>query len=75
MNSALVALSSVSAFKGTLNGIEVSDNAVFIDELWDPNSRNVHLVVSNVKLNENANQIIKSVLNAYAEFELQLRLN
>jgi hypothetical protein len=47
----------------------------FIDDFTDPNSRDVHLVVSNVKLNEITNQIIKSGSNQNAEFELQPRLN
>ena len=47
----------------------------FIDDFTDPNSRDVYLVVSNVKLNEITNQIIKSGSNQNAEFELQPRLN
>jgi hypothetical protein len=68
-------LSNVSSFTGALNGNKLPENAVFIDDYSDQNNRSVHLVVSNVKLNEVTNQIIKAGINPYAEFELQPLLN
>ncbi len=70
-----IQLSNASAFTGALNGNKLPENAVFIDDFTAPNKRSVHFVVSNVKLNEVTNQIIKAGINPYAEFELQPHLN
>ena len=70
-----IPLSNVSSFTGALNGNKLPENAVFIDDYSDQNNRSVHFVVSNVKLNEVTNQIIKSGVNPYAVFELQPLLN
>ena len=43
-----------------LNGYKLPENARFIDDYTDPNKRNEHFIVSNVKLNEVINQIIKA---------------
>src|SRR5687768_16258234 len=63
-------LSSVSAFKGTLNGMEIPRNTILIDDYTDQNNRIVHVVIVNFKLKEFANQIIKSGGNSYAIFEI-----
>jgi len=44
---------------------------VFLDDFSDQDNRNLHMIVSNVRLNEVTNQIIKAGSNPYAEFELQ----
>ena len=64
-------LSSVSAFKGTLNGMEIPRNTILIDDYTDQNNRIVHVVIVNFKLKEFANQIIKSGGNSYAIFEIE----
>jgi hypothetical protein len=64
-------LSSVSAFKGTLNGMEIPRNTILIDDYTDQNNRIVHVVIVNFKLKEFTNQIIKSGGNSYAIFEIE----
>lgn len=64
-------LSSVSAFKGTLNGMEIPRNTILIDDYTDQNNRVVHVVIVNFKLKEFTNQIIKSGGNSYAIFEIE----
>lgn len=64
-------LSTVSAFTGTLNGMEIPRNTVLIDDYSDENNRIVHIVITNFKLKEFTNQIIKEGGNPYAIFELK----
>lgn len=64
-------LSNVSAFTGTLNGMEIPRNTVLIDDYSDENNRIVHIVITNFKLKEFTNQIIKKGGNSYAIFELK----
>jgi hypothetical protein len=64
-------LSTVSAFTGTLNGMEIPINTVLIDDYSDENNRIVHIVITNFKLKEFTNQIIKEGGNSYAIFELK----
>ena len=63
-------LSAVSAFKGTLNGLEIPRNSILIDDYTDQNNRIVHVVIINFKLKEFTNQIIKHGGNQYAIFEI-----
>lgn len=64
-------LSAVSAFTGTLNGMEIPRNTILIDDYSDENNRIVHIVIVNFKLKEFTNQIIKEGGNSYAIFELK----
>ena len=64
-------LSTVSAFTGTLNGMEVPRNSILIDDYTDQNNRIVHVVIVNFKLKEFTNQIIKNGGNQYAIFEIE----
>lgn len=64
-------LSTVSAFTGTLNGMEIPINTVLIDDYSDENNRIVHIIITNFKLKEFTNQIIKEGGNSYAIFELK----
>ena len=66
-----IPLSTVSAFTGTLNGMEIPRNAILIDDYTDQNNRIVHIVVANFKLKEFTNQIIKNGGNQYAIFEIE----
>ena len=64
-------LSTVSAFTGTLNGMEIPINTILIDDYSDENNRIVHIIITNFKLKEFTNQIIKEGGNSYAIFELK----
>jgi len=68
-------LSKVSSFTGKLNGLEIPQNAILIDDFTDENNRIVHIVVANFKLKEFTNQIIKEGGNSYARFELKPMMN
>ena len=68
-------LSAVSAFTGTLNGMEIPRNTILIDDYSDENNRIVHIVITNFKLKEFTNQIIKEGRNSYAIFELHPAFN
>ena len=63
-------LYKVSSFTGKLNGMEIPRNTILIDDYSDPNNRIVHIVITNFKLKEFTNQIIKEGGNSYAIFEL-----
>src|SRR5215204_2438373 len=64
-------LSAVSAFTGTLNGMEIPRNTILIDDYSDQQNRIVHIVIPNFKLKEFTNQIIKNGGNQYAIFEIK----
>jgi hypothetical protein len=64
-------LSTVSAFTGTLNGMEIPRKTILIDDYTDQNNRIVHVVIVNFKLKEFTNQIIKNGGNQYAIFEIE----
>jgi hypothetical protein len=66
-----IPLSTVSAFTGTLNGMEIPRNSILIDDYSDQNNRIVHVVIVNFKLKELTNQIIKNGGNEYAIFEIE----
>jgi hypothetical protein len=61
----------VSSFTGSLNGMEIPRNTILIDDYSDQNNRIVHIVITNFKLKEFTNQIIKEGGNSYAIFELK----
>ena len=52
-------LSKVSSFTGKLNGMEIPRNTILIDDYSDQDNRIVHIVITNFKLKEFTNQIIK----------------
>jgi hypothetical protein len=54
-----IPLSTVSAFTGTLNWMEIPRNTVLIDDYSDQHNRIVHIIVPNFKLIEFNKQIIK----------------
>ena len=64
-------LSTVSSFTGTLNGMEIPRNTILIDDYSDQHNRIVHIVITNFKLKEFTNQIMKEGGNSYAIFELK----
>ena len=64
-------LSTVSAFTGMLNGMEIPRNSILIDDYSDQNNRIVHVVIANFKLKEFTNQRIKDGGNQYAFFEIE----
>jgi hypothetical protein len=66
-----IPLSTVSAFIGTINGMEIPRNSILIDDYTDQNNRIVHVVIVNFKLKEFTNQIIKKRGNQYAIFEIE----
>jgi len=66
-----IPLSTVSAFKATLNGMEIPRNTILIDDYTDQNNRIVHVVIVNFKLKEFTNEIIKNGDNQYAIFEIK----
>jgi len=63
-------LSTISSFTGTLNGMEIPRNTILIDDYSDHKYRIVHIIVTNFKLTEFTNQIIKEGGNSSAFFEL-----
>jgi len=63
-------LSKVSSFTGKLNGMKIPRNTILIDDYSDQDNRIVHIVITNFKLKEFTNQIIKEGRNSYAIFEL-----
>ena len=65
------ALSTVSSFTGTLNGMEIPRNTILIDDYSDQHNRIVHIVITNFKLKEFTSQIVKEGGNSYAIFELK----
>ena len=64
-------LSAVSSFTGTLNGMEIPRNTILIDDYSDQHNRIVHIVITNFKLKEFTNQIVKEGGNSNAIFELK----
>ncbi|HLN35666.1 MAG TPA: hypothetical protein VK250_10370 [Nitrososphaeraceae archaeon] len=64
-------LSKVSSFIGKLNGLEIPQNAILIDDFTDQNNRFVHIIVANFKLKEFTNNILKEGGDSYARFELE----
>jgi hypothetical protein len=64
-------LSTVSSFTGTLNGMEIPRNTLLIDDYSDQHNRIVHIVITNFKLKELTNQIVKEGGNSNAIFELK----
>jgi hypothetical protein len=64
-------LSTVSSFTGKVNGIEIPNNFILIDDFSDQNDRIVHIVIPNFKLKELTNQIIKNGKDSSATFEVQ----
>jgi hypothetical protein len=64
-------LSTVSSFTGTLNGMEIPRNTILIDDYSDQHNRIVHIVITNFKLKEFTNQIVKEGGNSYAIYELK----
>lgn len=64
-------LSTVSSFTGTLNGMEIPRNTLLVDDYSDQHNRIVHIVITNFKLKEFTNQIVKEGGNSYAIFELK----
>src|SRR5687767_9134200 len=64
-------LSTVSSFKGTLNGMKIPTNTILIDDYSDKNNRIVHIVITTFKLKEYAKQIVEEGGNSYAIFELE----
>ena len=64
-------LSTVSSFTGTLNGMEIPRNTLLIDDYSDQHNRIVHIVITNFKLKEFTNQIVKEGGNSYAIYELK----
>jgi hypothetical protein len=64
-------LSTVSSFTGTLNGMEIPRNTLLIDDYSDQHNRIVHIVITNFKLKEFTNQIVKEGGNSNAIFELK----
>ena len=51
--------------------MEIPRNIVLIDDYSDQHNRIVHIVITNFKLKEFTNQIIKEGGNSYAIFELK----
>ena len=68
-------LSTVSSFTGTLNRMEIPRNTIIIDDYSDQHNRIVHIVITNLKLKEFTNQIIKEGGNSSAIFQLRPLLN
>ncbi len=64
-------LSTVTSFTGKVNGIEIPNNFILIDDFSDQNDRIVHIVIPNFKLKELTNQIIKNGKDSSATFEVQ----
>ena len=57
--------------QGTLNGMEIPRNTILIDDYSDQHNRIVHIVITNFKLKEFTNQIVKEGGNSYAIYELK----
>jgi hypothetical protein len=51
--------------------MEIPINTILIDDYSDENNRIVHIIITNFKLKEFTNQIIKEGGNSYAIFELK----
>ena len=64
-------LSTVSSFTWNLNGREIPRNTILIDDYSDQHNKIVHIVITNFKLKEFTNQIVKEGGNSYAIYELK----
>ncbi|MFB5600717.1 MAG: hypothetical protein ACE5SW_10890 [Nitrososphaeraceae archaeon] len=66
-----IPLSTVGAFTGTLNDMEIPPNFILVDDFSVENDRVVHIVIPKFKLTEYADKIMKYGENSTVIFEIQ----